>query len=1049
MATSNFKVKNGVEVTEVLYVSGACSLRNVGILGPVDPDVAGITVHGDISASGTIFVAGSAVGGSSSSSLASGAGGALNELQYNNSGILDGAEGLIYQESDGFLGLGIANAQERLTVSGNISGAGFINIGSVVVAGKVDGRDVAGDAANVVAASATWDSAYSTLKANSAEYESTFSTLKPNSGGWTDTESTVRANSGTWTAGASLTFKTIALSGNRSSATIGADIVADSTTDTLTLCAGPNIVLLSDPTNDVITISGSAGNSATIYEDLTVSGNISASGSLSATSLSANYFAGNVGIGTNVPDYALDVAGDIGIDQYIYHNGDADTFIRFGTNAQTYKAGGLSFLNLEKKGSAPHEVTINDGSNNIDFVVKGNGSNEGNPLFKTDASTGRVGINGVGDPEVELEVDGTIAATGSDPRIGIGTIAPNEALTVVGNISASGNLSAANLTVTGNISSNGTITAEDGDIKDYLKVGRLTVNNPGLGSNDFRVEGTETQYLLFADANQNNVGIGTSAAKEELTVAGNISASGTLSANKVFAADGLYHTGDGDDTFLKFPTGDKVQINAGGVNMIYAWQKDADVNKLIFNDDNTDTDIVFRGAVGSNNKLLYLDASEDNVGIGTGFPEEKLTVAGNISANGDVFAKSVIVDGDTLYFRSANGTVNKETGPKISTTQGGSVVIQASTTSGAAGTVVVITSAGTVASVTSGEETRVEIGGYPSSFTTSLSTVATVFASGGNSKDWNSTYTTVNTLTTTAGTAVANKMLIVDGSKDIDLDGGDLTATDITVQGDLTVQGATFQADTIVTVTSALSVTNTGTGPALTVDQEGNNTIVDFRDDGAPVFTIANGGNITIKDSATFDGRDVSADGAVLDRHKLDVANIAAVSANWTTAYNNSLLTRPELAEVASTSANWNTSYTTSTDTVTIHSDVSNAGSGAIITDLERSRFTANWTDTNAASGSWNSTNTTVKSNSGLLDVTAGTVAASKALVVDSNKDIATLRNVTTNGQLIAGQLRVTTTTAPSSYTYSGTKGDIAYDTNYVYICVANNSWRRSPLAIW
>ena len=31
-----------------------------------------------------------------------------------------------------------------------------------------------------------------------------------------------------------------------------------------------------------------------------------------------------VGIGTTTPDYTLDVAGDIGVDQYIYHNGDAD-----------------------------------------------------------------------------------------------------------------------------------------------------------------------------------------------------------------------------------------------------------------------------------------------------------------------------------------------------------------------------------------------------------------------------------------------------------------------------------------------------------------------------------------------------------------------------------------------------------------------------------------------------------------------------------------------------------------------------------------------------
>ena len=32
-----------------------------------------------------------------------------------------------------------------------------------------------------------------------------------------------------------------------------------------------------------------------------------------------------VGIGTSTPDYLLDVAGDAGFDEYLYHNGDADT----------------------------------------------------------------------------------------------------------------------------------------------------------------------------------------------------------------------------------------------------------------------------------------------------------------------------------------------------------------------------------------------------------------------------------------------------------------------------------------------------------------------------------------------------------------------------------------------------------------------------------------------------------------------------------------------------------------------------------------------------
>ena len=42
-----------------------------------------------------------------------------------------------------------------------------------------------------------------------------------------------------------------------------------------------------------------------------------------------NVSASAVGIGTTSPDYTLDVAGNIGLDEYIYHNGDADTLSDF------------------------------------------------------------------------------------------------------------------------------------------------------------------------------------------------------------------------------------------------------------------------------------------------------------------------------------------------------------------------------------------------------------------------------------------------------------------------------------------------------------------------------------------------------------------------------------------------------------------------------------------------------------------------------------------------------------------------------------------------
>ena len=37
----------------------------------------------------------------------------------------------------------------------------------------------------------------------------------------------------------------------------------------------------------------------------------------------------------------------------------------------------------------------------------------------------------------------------------------------------------------------------------------------------------------------------------------------------------------------------------------------------------------------------------------------------------------------------------------------------------------------------------------------------------------------------------------------------------------------------------------------------------------------------------------------------------------------------------------------------------------------------------------------------------------------------------------------------PASETAPGTAGDVAWDTGFVYICVANNTWKRAALAGW
>ena len=90
----------------------------------------------------------------------------------------------------------------------------------------------------------------------------------------------------------------------------------------------------------------------------------------------------------------------IHVSQYIRHIGDTNTHINFTDDKIILKAGNLSMITMEEKDSAPHEVRINNGGNNIDFVVE---DNSGNAVLMTDASTSKVGIGTTG-PDRSLDV---------------------------------------------------------------------------------------------------------------------------------------------------------------------------------------------------------------------------------------------------------------------------------------------------------------------------------------------------------------------------------------------------------------------------------------------------------------------------------------------------------------------------------------------------------------------------------------------------------------------------------------------------------------------
>ena len=323
---------------------------------------------------------------------------------------------------------------------------------------------------------------------------------------------------------------------------------------------------------------GNVGVRTIPSEALTVAGNISvlSGGSISVAvaSLQSNYFGtwqGDILSSSQVNVEGVDIkATGISKDLFLKTTGDGrvvwDPTPFAGSSGNVDGSGTTNTLAKFTDSDTIGNSIVTDNGSLVtvggDLSASGNITvaggkniyvNESDNTYIDSDSTDRLRVVAGGHQMMVWDYDtGQRAVFGNGTKVYIGAndnALPEEALTVSGNISSNGTvtadtivantlLSATNIdityelsgfSVTGDISANGTITAEDGEIKDYLKAGRLTVNSAGLGSHDFRVEGTSTQYLIFADASCNNVGIGTAAAKEKLTVSGSISSQGYCS----------------------------------------------------------------------------------------------------------------------------------------------------------------------------------------------------------------------------------------------------------------------------------------------------------------------------------------------------------------------------------------------------------------------------------------------------------------------------------------------------------------------------------------
>jgi membrane-bound inhibitor of C-type lysozyme len=500
----------------------------------------------------------------------------------------------MFISSSGNVGIGTSTPNEKLTVVGGISASGNVYANSLRIR---DSRHIGDDNFSV-----TWDSGLSGTQVSIGGLSGSYMDFStPLTNDYNLRIGSYIYSGGEWngigtgpTEKRNLTFLTC--DATRMAITSSGNVGIGTNTPSDKLTVNGNILAANNIKSTVGMFSNGEGDEYILFDPNTDSVSIGANSTVGIFLESTS----NVGIGTSSPIDKLSVNGTI------YIEGGTSQFnpsgvVDSGNLTNTYLAFGAAGA-----GSDWAYLRQIGGSNtyNLSFDLHDDGnSSSGGQSF----SIRSVGSSSVPDltPLTRFHIDG-------EGNVGIGTSTPNEKLTVVGGISATGTLYSGNIYL-----NRGDTSREGGQInfnraKDNTTSFAIDVYSDTIGSTDSRfrfidtVSNTERMTMLSGG----NVGIGTSAPNEKLTVVGGISATGDISLNT------------------------SSRLNLGTSSTATSIRRNAGFNGIDFIADNLSR--MFIGDIG-------------NVGIGTSTPNEKLTVVGNISASGNVYSKA---------FRAVQGIPN-------------------------------------------------------------------------------------------------------------------------------------------------------------------------------------------------------------------------------------------------------------------------------------------------------------------------------------------------------------------------------------------------------